>query len=129
MSQRMTEQARAEEQRQYIAGRPGPSGSSAASGQGAEGVQDEGYWAYMQRQLNERTEKLGIVGDSMEQLQEQSAGWSKDVSKYVNNQKRKMVLGSKYLPPLPESSTARAWPCNWTHPKRFLGMVADFPGK
>ncbi len=47
----------------------------------------------MQRQINERTEKLGLVGDSMDQLQEQSAGWANDVNKYVNQTKRKVILG------------------------------------
>ena len=38
----------------------------------AVGQQDEGYWAYMQRQIQERTEKLGIVGDSMGGLEEKA---------------------------------------------------------
>ena len=89
MSQRMREQARVEENQRRLEGRPGPAGSSSSS----QGGEAEGYWAYMQRQINERTEKLGLVGESMEQLQEQSAGWAKDVSKYVNQQKKKAVLG------------------------------------
>ena len=83
------EQMRAEEQQRRIAGRPGPSTSSAAS------AQDEGYWAYMQRQVQERTERLGIMGDSMDKLEENSSGWANDVSKYVNQQKRKVILGGK----------------------------------
>lgn len=69
-------------------------GSSASTAGGGQGQgQEEGYWAYMQRQINERTEKLGLVGDSMDQLQEQSAGWANDVNKYVNQTKRKVILG------------------------------------
>ncbi|SLM36526.1 WD40/YVTN repeat-like-containing domain [Lasallia pustulata] len=87
-SKRMIEQMRAEEQQRRIAGRPAPSAPSAASGQ------DEGYWAYMQRQVQERTERLGIMGDSMDMLEENSSGWANDVSKYVNQQKRKVILGA-----------------------------------
>lgn len=93
MSQRMREQARVEENQRRLEGQSGPAGGK--SGQLPQGQQqdEEGYWAYMQRQINERTEKLGLVGESMDQLQEQSSGWAKDVSKYVNQQKKKAVLG------------------------------------
>ena len=96
MSRQMMQQAHAEEQRRRQGGRAGPSSVAGRSGPGPcpEG-EEEGYWAYMQRQVNERTEKLNIVGDSMDQLQEQSAGWAKDVNTYVSQQKRKMVLGSE----------------------------------
>src|SRR5205814_1773855 len=63
------------------------------------GSQDEGYWAYMQRQLNERTEKLNIMGDSMDKLEESSSGFAEDVGKFVNNQKKKMILGSMVFAP------------------------------
>ena len=94
MSRQMMQQAHAEEQRRRQAGQAGPSSAAGRSGPGPEG-EEEGYWAYMQRQVNERTEKLGIVGDSMDQLQEQSSGWAKDVNSYVSQQKRKMVFGSE----------------------------------
>ncbi|KAI9845058.1 MAG: hypothetical protein M1838_001915 [Thelocarpon superellum] len=94
MSRRMIEQSRADEQQQRrderSAGRP----SVSRSGSSTTTPQDESYWGYMQRQLNERTEKLNLVGDSMDQLQENSAGWANDVTKYVNQQKRKMVMGA-----------------------------------
>jgi hypothetical protein len=61
--------------------------------------QDEGYWAYMQRQINERTEKLNIVGDSMDKLEESSSGFAEDVGKFVSSQKRKVILGSMSFPP------------------------------
>jgi hypothetical protein len=54
----------------------------------------EGWGEYMTRQLNERTEKLNIMGDSMDKVQENSAGWADDVNKFVSKQKRNMVLGS-----------------------------------
>lgn len=87
----MVEQMRAEEQQQRLAGRQIPSSSSAASGQ------DEGYWAYMQRQVQERTEKLGVMGDSMDKLEENSSGWANDVSKYVSQQKKKVLLGGRHI--------------------------------
>ena len=53
----------------------------------------EGWGDYMTRQLNERTEKLNLMGDGMDNLQENSAGWADDVSKFVNKQKRNVILG------------------------------------
>lgn len=54
----------------------------------------EGYWAYMQRQMQERTEQLGLAGDSVDRLGENSSNWAGDVGKYVKKQKRSMVLGA-----------------------------------
>lgn len=53
----------------------------------------EGYWAYMQRQIQERTENLGLASDSMDRTAEASSSWSDDVSKFVKNQKRQAALG------------------------------------
>lgn len=83
----MIAQARADEQ---AAKRAGASSSSAAAAAG----QDEGYWAYMQRQVQERTEKLGVMGDGMQNLQDNSANWAQDVSSFVAKQKRNLVLGA-----------------------------------
>jgi syntaxin-binding protein 5 len=55
---------------------------------------NEGWGAWASRQLNERTEKLNAVGDSMNNLQANSAGWADDVNKYVNKQKRGIVMGA-----------------------------------
>ena len=93
-SKKMLEQKHAEEQRQRDASR---AGGSLASNQAAVAQQDEGYWAYMQRQLQERTERLNIMGDSMDKLEESSSNWSDDVNKFVSNQKKKAVMGSKRL--------------------------------
>jgi hypothetical protein len=88
-SQRMISQARADEHQRRIEDRnAGVATTSSGTGQ------DEGYWAYMQRQLNERTEKLGIMGDSMDNLERNSAGWADDVGKFVQKQKRNMVMGA-----------------------------------
>ncbi len=56
--------------------------------------QEEGYWEYMQRQVQERTERLGIAGDSMDRTAEASSDWSDGVSKFVAKQKRQLVFGA-----------------------------------
>ena len=90
-SKRMIEQMRSEEQQRRAAGQPTDQAGSSAGGQ------EEGYWAYMQRQVQERTERLNIMGDSMDKLEEQSSNWADDVGKFVSQQKRKAVMGSKCL--------------------------------
>lgn len=83
-SKRMIAQAQAEEAQRRAAGRPGAT---------AAGQQDQGYWAYMQRQIQERTERLGIVGDSMDNLEQNSSNWLDDVNKFVGRQKRNAATG------------------------------------
>ncbi|KAF2723408.1 hypothetical protein K431DRAFT_219933 [Polychaeton citri CBS 116435] len=61
--------------------------------QGAAGGSNEGYLAYMQRQIQERTEKLGLAGDSMEELENNSRGWLTDVDGFVKRQKRNAATG------------------------------------
>ena len=77
---------RSEEQQRRTAGRSTTQPPTA---------QDEGYWAYMQRQVQERTERLNVMGDSMDKLEETSSNWADDVGKFVSNQKKKAVMGSK----------------------------------
>lgn len=89
MSKKMIEQMRAEEKQARLNARAG----NQASGSGR---QDEGIFANMSRQIQERTEKLNIMGDSMDKLGETSANFADDVSKYVNQQKKKALLGSKF---------------------------------
>lgn len=81
--------AAAEEQRLARGG--GVSSSSTAMRAGAT---QEGWGEYLTRQLNERTEKLNIVNDSMDNLQTKSQGWADDVNKYVSKQKKNLVLGA-----------------------------------
>lgn len=50
----------------------------------------------MQRQVQERTERLNIMGDSMDRLEESSANFAQDVGKFVGDQKKKAMMGSKY---------------------------------
>ncbi|BDD57006.1 hypothetical protein MPDQ_007738 [Monascus purpureus] len=87
-SKRMVEQMRLEEQERRKASReqrqiPGQSSSRA----------DEGYWAGLQRQVQERTERLGFTGDTMDRLEENSSNFANDVDKFISAQKRKMALG------------------------------------
>jgi syntaxin-binding protein 5 len=78
---------------------PGASSSSATGYPSYPGASDvppanEGWGSWASRQFNERTERLNAVGDSMNNLQQNSAGWADDVNKYVNKQKRGFVLGA-----------------------------------
>lgn len=68
--------------------------ATASSSAAAADPNQEGYWEYMTRQVNERAERLGIVGDSMNSLQDNSKGWSDDVSKFVSKQKRGFLVGA-----------------------------------
>ncbi|KAL4885129.1 lethal giant larvae like, C-terminal-domain-containing protein [Aspergillus karnatakaensis] len=86
-SKRMVEQMRLEEQERRQAAREGRTPPMRSN------TNDEGYFAYMARQVQERTEKLNFAGDNMERLEETSSGWARDVDKYVSNQKKKAVLG------------------------------------
>ncbi|KAK1979652.1 lethal giant larvae like, C-terminal-domain-containing protein [Colletotrichum cereale] len=85
-SKRMVAAAAAEARAARAGGQPGPSNASA-------GGSNEGWGDYLTRQLNERTEKLNIMSDNMDHLQNQSQGWADDVGKYINKQKRNVVLG------------------------------------
>lgn len=85
-SKRMMAAAAAEQR----AARGGAGGVQA----GPSGGGQEGWGEYLTRQLNERTEKINIMGDSMDNLQNQSQGWADDVGKFVNKQKRNLVMGS-----------------------------------
>lgn len=81
--------AAAEEARQ--ARMNGGQGAASDSG-GRAGSSQEGWGDYMTRQLNERTEKINIMGDGMDNLQESSSQWSNDVSKYISKTKRNIVM-------------------------------------
>ncbi|KAJ4348349.1 Lethal(2) giant larvae sro7 [Didymosphaeria variabile] len=90
-SKRMIAQARAdEEQRRRDARHSGQPGAASS----APPLANEGWGAWASRTLNERTEKLSIVGDSMDNLSNNSKGWADDVNKYVAKQKRGLVMGA-----------------------------------
>ncbi|KAI5298268.1 ATP-dependent DNA/RNA helicase, partial [Ascosphaera pollenicola] len=100
----MIEQMRLEEQEareaKKAANRPaGSSSSSSGTGGWRGGGQrrDESYWQYMQRQMQERTEKLGFAEDSMDRVEESSSGFLDDIDKFVRDQKKKAVLGGSKL--------------------------------
>lgn len=107
----MIEQRRAEEEQQRAMKRSATAGSSSPE------KEEEGYWAYMQRQMQERTQNLNIMGDSMNRVEENSSNWADDVNKFVNKQKKKAVMGCKS----PLSCTLRRskltptshWEQNW----------------
>lgn len=94
-SKRMLAEMRAAEQQQRLGateGRaPSPRGHQGARAAGGE---EESYYAWMQRQVQERTERLGIAGDSMDRAAEASNDWSEGVSNFVAKQKRQMVIGA-----------------------------------
>lgn len=66
---------------------------SGGGGAGGSGGAQEGWGEYLTRQLNERTDRLNLMENSMESMNEQSAGWADDVSKFVSKQKKNVVLG------------------------------------
>lgn len=84
----MIQQMRLEEQEKQMAART-PNSQLPDS----RGSQQEGYFSYMQRQIQERTENLGLMNDNMDRLEENSSGFVDDVNKFVKNQKKKAVLG------------------------------------
>ena len=94
-SKRMLAEMREAEQQNRLAaiqGRaPPPMGRPGA---GPAGGEEEGYYAWMQRQVQERTERLGLTGDSMDRAAEASNDWSDGVSSFVAKQKRNMVMGA-----------------------------------
>lgn len=91
-SKRMIEQLRSDEQAQRVANLQPASNSRNPP----PGRQDDGYWAYMQRQVQERTENLGLAGDNMDKLEENSQGFADDVGKFISQQKKKAVMGGKF---------------------------------
>lgn len=94
-SKRMIAQARAEEQLRREGARAGTSSSATTA---AATTSTGGYWDYMQKQIQERTEQLGLVGDSMERVEANSKGWADDVNKFVKDTKKNAVTGSMSCP-------------------------------
>jgi syntaxin-binding protein 5 len=48
----------------------------------------------MQRQMQERTQNMNLLGDSVNNLEETSAKWADDASKYVSKTKKNLVMGA-----------------------------------
>ena len=51
----------------------------------------------MQRQVQERTQNLNIMGDTMDNLEDNSAKWGDDVNKFVGNTKKKVLMGGEFV--------------------------------
>ncbi|KAL8691682.1 MAG: hypothetical protein Q9218_003157 [Villophora microphyllina] len=85
----MIEQRRTQEEQLRAEKRP----AAASPSSSVPGKEEEGYWAYMQRQVQERTQNLNIMGDSMDKMEESSSNWAGDVNKFVSKQKKKAVMG------------------------------------
>ncbi|KAL7274540.1 Lethal(2) giant larvae sro7 [Rhizina undulata] len=64
-----------------------------AAGSSSAGAQDQGVFAGMVKGMQERTERLGLVGDSMERLGESSASLADEVGRFVKEQKKKAMWG------------------------------------
>ena len=80
-SKRMMEAAAAEKR-----------GAPATSPRVATG-EAEGWGEYLTRQLNERTEKLNLMGDTMEGAANSSQQYADSASKFMKQQQRNMLLG------------------------------------
>jgi hypothetical protein len=48
----------------------------------------------MQRQVQERTEKLGTLSDGVNKLEDASQSWATEASKFVSRTKRNLVMGA-----------------------------------
>ena len=48
----------------------------------------------MSRQMSERTANLNIMGDRMDSLEANSAGWAEDVNRFVGRQKKNLIMGA-----------------------------------
>lgn len=88
-SKRMVAEMRAQQEQEILRQR-----EAARAGRAPPPDQNqEGYFAYMQRQIQERTEALGLTGDSMDRTAESTSSWSDDVSSFVAKQKRAAAMG------------------------------------
>ena len=47
----------------------------------------------MTKQITERTNNINIIGNSMDRLEETSAGWADSVNKLVADQKKSLAMG------------------------------------
>lgn len=61
---------------------------------GGVAASQETWGSYLSRQVNERTEKLTFLNSGVDTLQDQSQAWADDINKFVNQQKRNLVMGS-----------------------------------
>ena len=90
-SKRMLAQARNDE----AARRSEALNSRTASAETRAAAQSQETWAaFLQRQVTERTQNISLMGDRMETLESNSAGWADDVNKFVSRQKKNFIMGA-----------------------------------
>ena len=88
-SKRMVAEARANQDAEFQRQR-----DAARTGRAAPpDPNQEGYWSYMQRQIQERTEQLGFAESSMDKAAESSSSFSNGVSDFIKKQKRQAAMG------------------------------------
>ncbi|CAK7208937.1 Lethal(2) giant larvae sro7 [Sporothrix curviconia] len=93
-SKRMMAAAAEEERMARYGARPGTGPGAGTAGLARGVASQEGWGQYLTRQLNQRTEKLNFMSESLDSLQEQSQGWADDVNKFVSRQKRGLMMGA-----------------------------------
>ena len=54
----------------------------------------ESWGAYLNRQVAERAEQIGSMELGIDKLQENSAGWAEETSKWAGRQKRNLLFGA-----------------------------------
>lgn len=87
-SKRMVAEQRAQQDAEYQRQR-----EAARTGRSTPDRSQETYWAYMQRQVQERTEQLGFAENSMDRAAESSNTFSDSVNDFVKKQKRAAAMG------------------------------------
>jgi len=90
-SKRQLAQAQADE----LARRSTARSNTTTAASSSSGREPEGWGAYLSRNVQERTERLGMMGEGVDRLEENSAGWAEDVNKFVARQKRGLMMGGE----------------------------------
>jgi len=72
-------------------------GSRAAHQASAEAAAQEGWGSYLSRQVQERGAAVGLMGDSVDRLEGDSASWSQEVGAFVGRQKKSLIMGGEAL--------------------------------
>ena len=100
----MIEQMRLEEQEQRRIARENRQSTNQSQGRA-----QDGYLSGLQRQVQERTERLNFTGDTMDRLEENSSNFADDVDKFISTQKKRAALGCKHPLPVIFSCIATDW--------------------
>lgn len=70
-------------------------GSRAVHQASAEAAAQEGWGSYLSRQVQERGAAVGLMGDSVDRLEGDSASWSQEVGAFVGRQKKSLIMGGE----------------------------------